>query len=105
MESLDLAALSLDELKALQTKVAKAIETYEDRRRKEAAAELEAQAKALGFTLAELSDFSKKTKAALPPKYRHPSDPDLTWSGRGRKPGWIKDAEDSGKSLDDFLIA
>jgi DNA-binding protein H-NS len=28
----------------------------------------------------------------------------VTWSGRGRQPGWIKEALAKGKGLDDFLI-
>lgn len=38
------------------------------------------------------------------PKYRHPENAELTWSGRGRKPSWIAEALDAGKSLDDFAI-
>ena len=104
MNDMDLSELSLDELKTLHSKVAKAIDSFEDRRRKEAAAEVEAKARALGFTLADLYDVSQKTKSVLPPKYRHPENHSLTWSGRGRKPGWIKDATDAGTDLDTFLI-
>jgi DNA-binding protein H-NS len=34
-------------------------------------------------------------KAAL--KYRHPDSPGLVWSGRGKKPGWIRDLEQQGR--------
>jgi len=27
-----------------------------------------------------------------------------TWSGRGRKPGWVVDALATGDNMDDFLI-
>ncbi|WP_299842663.1 H-NS histone family protein [uncultured Jannaschia sp.] len=108
MADIDLDSLSLDELKALQKDVNKAVEEYDERRKKEARAEVEAKARELGFTLAELVDGSgkagKKGKAPQPAKYRHPENASLTWSGRGRQPGWIKDALANGTSLDELLI-
>lgn len=51
---------------------------------------------------------AKKSAAAavrkpVPPKYRNP-ETDATWSGRGKPPRWISDAEQNGKSRNDFLI-
>jgi DNA-binding protein H-NS len=37
-------------------------------------------------------------------KYRHPENPDLSWSGGGRQPTWIREAIDAGRSLTDFEI-
>ncbi|WP_229467585.1 H-NS histone family protein [Massilia sp. Mn16-1_5] len=34
-------------------------------------------------------------------KYRNPEDPDQRWSGRGRKPAWVKAWVASGKSFED----
>lgn len=106
MAKIDLAKLNLDELKALQKDVAKAIDQYEAKKRKEALDAVEALAKEKGFSLAELTGAApaKKGKPALPPKYKHPENPSLTWSGRGRQPAWIKEGLESGKSLEDFLI-
>lgn len=42
-------------------------------------------------------------KKPVPPKYRNPNTND-TWSGRGKAPRWITEAESAGKSRDDFLI-
>jgi DNA-binding protein H-NS len=39
----------------------------------------------------------------VPPKYRNP-ETDATWSGRGKPPRWITEAEAAGKSRDSFLI-
>jgi len=103
----DLQDMSLDELKRLQKDVAKAIENFEERRRREALAAVEAKASEMGFTLAELTGASggkKSGKTKSPPKYQHPENPSLTWTGRGRKPDWIKEGLEAGKSLDDFLI-
>jgi DNA-binding protein H-NS len=105
---MDLSAMSLDELKTLQKDVEKAITTFEERKRVEALAAVEATAKQMGFSLAELTGGKSKGKAATGasvPKYVHPENPAVTWTGRGRQPGWIKEALKAGKSLDDFLIA
>ena len=53
----------------------------------------------------EISDLlPPKEKAKAPPKYQDPNDPTKTWSGKGKPPQWVKDALDSGKTLDDLLI-
>ena len=108
MADIDLDSLSLDELKALQKDVNKAVENYDAKRKREAQAEVEARARELGFTLAELVDGTgkagKKGKAPQPARYRHPENASLTWSGRGRQPGWIKEALANDTSLDEFLI-
>ncbi|MEM9432145.1 MAG: H-NS histone family protein [Pseudomonadota bacterium] len=96
--------LSLDELKALQKQVAKAIDEFEENRRKEALAAVEAKAKEFGFSLADLSGKPKAKANSPKAKYRHPENPTLTWSGRGRQPVWIKEGLDAGKSLDDYAI-
>lgn len=43
-------------------------------------------------------------KRPVPPKYRH-SETGETWTGRGKPPRWITNAEAEGKTRDDFLIA
>ena len=44
----------------------------------------------------------KRAPAAI--KYRHPDEPNLTWTGRGRQPLWVKAAEDTGYTLADLLV-
>lgn len=46
-----------------------------------------------------------QAKTSLPPKYRHPDNPDLTWAGRGRMPLWIKGLMDDGVPLSDLRIS
>lgn len=38
------------------------------------------------------------------PKFRNPSQPAQTWSGRGKQPRWLAAQLRSGKKLNDFLI-
>jgi DNA-binding protein H-NS len=101
----DLEALSLSELKKMQKDVAKAISTFEDRQKAEARAKVEALARDMGYSLAELvGTETKSSRAPAAAKYRHPENPALTWTGRGRKPQWFVDALAAGKTANDLVI-
>lgn len=103
---IDLNSLSLKELKDLQSQVARAISSFEDRRKKEALAELEDAARRMGFTLSELTASApqRKSRTVAAPKYANPANPSETWTGRGRKPKWMEAALKAGRSPDDLLI-
>jgi len=93
MASIDLSSLSLSELKQLQKDVQRAIEGFAHRKKQEAMSALEAKAQELGFSLSDLLGTKKVRKSSgTAPKYRHPENPEVTWSGRGRKPGWFSAA-------------
>ena len=105
MADFDLEAPSLSELKKMQKDVAKAIATFEDRQKAEARAKVEAVARELGYSLAELvGTETKSARAPAAAKYRHPENPALTWSGRGRKPQWFVDALAAGTTAGDMEI-
>jgi DNA-binding protein H-NS len=60
---------------------------------------VEAFARNLGYSLAELVGTEMKTaRAYAPAKYRHPENPARSWSGRGRKPQWFVDALAAGRN-------
>jgi DNA-binding protein H-NS len=68
-------------------------------------------AKALGLSVA--GQPQKKVRAAhgtaAPkakgiPKYRKSIDPNITWSGKGRKPEWVVTYLGNGGALEDLLI-
>lgn len=102
----DISKLVLTELKQLQRDLNQAIASYEDRKRSEALTELNERAKELGFSLAELTGTRKprKTSGPVGPKYRHPENPEITWSGRGRRPGWFEAATKAGKSPESMAV-
>ena len=105
MTDFNLEAMSLKELRQLQKDLTKAISTFEDRHKAEARAKLEAIAKEMGYSLADLIGVEVKTsRAPAVAKYGHPENAALTWSGRGRKPQWFVAALTSGKSADDLAI-
>ncbi|MGI3212088.1 H-NS family nucleoid-associated regulatory protein [Roseovarius tibetensis] len=101
---MNLETLSLDELKKLRKDVDKAIETYEARQLAEAREKLEAQARELGFSLEAIVGASKTGNTKRLPRYRHPENPTLTWTGMGRKPKWFIDAIEAGMTKDDLRI-
>ncbi len=103
--NVDLNKLSLKELKELQSQVAKAISGFEDRRKREALAELEEKARAMGFSLAELTGASTPRKRSPSmAKYANPANKADTWSGRGRKPRWFSEALAKGRKPEDMAI-
>lgn len=101
----NLENLSLKELRALRNRVDQAIESFEDRRRRDALSAAEQVLREHGFSLAELTGGKSGRKAAkAAPKYANPKDPSQTWSGRGRRPAWVIEHLDAGNGLDDLAI-
>ena len=105
---MDLSTLTLPQLKQLHTKIARELEVRERLSKNDFLKKLEKMARDEGLSLADVlpgggtaaaspssgkgrrkSKLAKK-KAPLPPKYAHPNNRELTWSGRGRKPGWFE---------------
>ena len=102
---MDIDALSLNELKALRSKVDRAIVTYEERKKKEAYAELDEIARKMGYPLAEiLSMVEAKPRKTVAAKYANPANPAETWSGRGRKPRWFEAAIKAGEPAESMAV-
>lgn len=102
---MELDKLSLKELKDLQSQVAKAIASFEDRKKKAAVAKLEEQARELGFSLAELMGTPVvRKRAPATAKYANPANSSETWSGRGRKPRWFEAALAAGRNPEDLAV-
>jgi DNA-binding protein H-NS len=103
--NIDLNSLNLKELKELQTAVNKAVSGFEDRKRKEALSRVEEAARALGFTLSELTGTAvPRKRSPAVPKYANPANKSETWSGRGRKPRWFAAALKAGKKPEQMAI-
>ncbi|TBN40444.1 H-NS histone family protein [Paracoccus subflavus] len=102
--TIDLDKMTLKELRDLRAKLDRAINSYEDRKRREALAAIEEAAREHGFNLAELTGGKPRRIGTVPPKYINPEDPTMTWTGRGRKPRWVQDSLEGGKQLEDLLI-
>ncbi|MEN8935310.1 H-NS family nucleoid-associated regulatory protein [Planktotalea arctica] len=100
---MDLNTLTLKELKKLRKDVDKTINDFENRKKREALAELEKKAAEMGFSLSDLTSTGK-IKTVSAPKYANPADSSQTWTGRGRIPQWMKALEAAGGSRDDTLL-
>ncbi len=60
----------------------------------------------MGYSLAELAGAEvKAARGSATANYRHPANPGLTWSGRGRKPQWFVEAIEAGRTPGDLAIA
>jgi DNA-binding protein H-NS len=102
----DLNKMTRSDLQKLKKDVESALATLERRQKAEAKKAAEEIAKKHGFSLGELvgKERGKGKKSPAPAKYRNPANPDQTWSGRGRQPGWIKVGMSKGKKMSDFAI-
>lgn len=113
---MELQGMSLSELNELSRRAAELAE----RTRRESLATYRAETikriEADGYTLADLgfvpinrqrvADAGDKPKVRRPakPKYRHPNNPEQTWTGRGKHPIWVRDALSVGYTLEQMLI-
>ncbi|WP_299970590.1 H-NS histone family protein [uncultured Roseobacter sp.] len=111
--ALNLKNKSSKDLTKLIADAEKQLKKLEAQEKKQALAAAVKAAKQHGFDLAEIVPSSRsvkrpaqrsKPKAPAKPKYAHPENPALTWSGRGRQPVWFKEAVAAGKRLEDLAI-
>ena len=59
----------------------------------------------MGYSLAELIGSAvNPSRVPAAPKYRHPENPAVTWSGHGRRPQWFVEALEAGKTAGDLAI-
>ena len=102
---INLNTMPLKDLKDLQSQVAKAIGSFEDRQKKSALADLEEYARAKGYDLGALTGTAvPRKRAPAAPKYANPANKSDTWSGRGRKPRWYIEALAKGRKPEDLAV-
>lgn len=106
--SINFNEYSLEDLKQLQDDLEKAIKSKAKEAKKTALQQIHNIANEHGLDLDEVLDGlknpAKKTAGKVAPKYKNPADDSQTWTGRGRKPKWVEEWLNSGKSLDDLAI-
>lgn len=103
---MNLDSYNSQELRELKAEIDREIKKRRREEIREAQRELRTVAERYGFSLSELvsSQGAAPGSARGIPKFGHPEDPSKTWSGRGRKPGWIKEWEEQGRSIDELLL-
>lgn len=106
---MDLSKLTIPELHDLRQKIDKEIAGRRKAEQKKAKQELKEVAKRYGFALSDLvgagaaSGARSKSHAAIV-RFKHSQNPRKTWSGRGRKPMWVKEWESQGGSLEELRV-
>ena len=103
-----LKGLSLGELGTLNKRITREIEVRERAGKADVIKKLRKLAAAEGFALEELLSVPPQPQATAPAKakrgrkavaqkraplpirYAHPGNPELKWSGRGRRPSWVE---------------
>lgn len=102
---IDLSAMSRAELVKLKEKVETALKAAEARALRDARKAAEKVVAEFGFSFEQVAETRggvKRSKAA--PRYRNPDNPEQTWTGRGRKPGWVHEALAKGADISDLEI-
>lgn len=100
---INLADYSIEDLVNLIKNAESMLEQKVAERKKEAKKEIKELASVYGFELNDLFE-NKRVKKSVPVKYRHPENPTLSWTGRGRQPNWLKEELETGKSINEFEV-
>jgi DNA-binding protein H-NS len=114
MEKLDFGAMPLDDLWALHEEISNVLSTRiiaEKRQLESRLIQLSRGKHAKESVVLELK--ATRTNRERPrrkyprvfPKYQNPAVPSETWSGRGKRPGWLVSALKAGGTIEDFRIA
>lgn len=100
MSSIDLSALSLDELQAIKANIDDHIANaaqQEINTLNEMAEALKARCEENGVDVRTLDIFR------TPPKFVNPHNPDQSWSGRGKRPKWLIELDEKGIQLEPLV--
>lgn len=101
---MELDKLSYAELVALKNKVDNEIKSREHEEKARAKKQIVELARAHGLSIEEVLGKGGAPRKPVEAKYRHPQHPELTWTGRGRKPVWVQELLAAGKTLQDIAI-
>jgi len=112
---MDLSKLSQDELNQLNKEIdMELMRRHRDKVRK-ARRQIRELARSYGLSMTDLIPGSVRARRSGTSSYgktaqrgvrlAHPGDPSKTWSGRGRKPTWLKEWEAAGHSTEHLRVA
>ena len=116
--TIDISGLSKPEVIALAKRVERAIAAFDAQNLARARKEAQRVAREYGVSVEDLMGAAPspakskskpkskpKRRGKVAPKYRNPTDPSQTWTGRGRQPAWVAEALSSGACLADLSIS
>lgn len=98
--------LSEQELQTVIENAEKALKNKQAHKRKEVIAKIKELAASIDV-IVEIHEPKKKftrkgEKIAI--KYRHPDDPNKTWTGRGVAPKWMQELQSAGHQRSEFEV-
>jgi DNA-binding protein H-NS len=107
MHKLDLQSVPLEELWSLHEEIARILSGRISAHKRDLEQRL---LKLTGFGVVGAQGVSpengrrRRKYPRVFPKYRNPSMPEETWSGRGKRPRWLVGALTAGAKIEDFAI-
>lgn len=110
-----LKSMSYAELAETQQQIAVEMGLRREQERMLLIEELNALARARGFNLADAlpavmrmtdpeSEKTKRVRKPVAVKYRHPTQTELTWAGRGKSPRWVAEWLATGHALSELRV-
>ncbi len=108
---MDFCPFTLAELRELESRLVQEIKRREQHELTRARLQIIEIARNIGLPLRDILGMPSRGNRTGPPlgskvgaKFRHPHQPDLTWSGRGRQPIWLREALAEGISWQELSI-
>lgn len=108
MAKIDLTKLSIPELQELARDIEQEIVARREQDRERVLSQMRDLAGSIGMSLEDLLKQERGRDRARVPgtvvavRYRHPENAALTWAGRGKRPQWIVEWLESGRTLDEL---
>jgi DNA-binding protein H-NS len=102
MKQSKLEAMPLDDLWKLHETVIAILDSKLTAQKRELEKRLEELGRKFGGSADHRSQRRPNPKAS--PKFQNPKQPSQTWTGRGKRPRWVSEMLEAGKSLDEFRI-
>lgn len=103
MATADISKMSYAELAEMQQKIAAKMAEQRAAEISTIAEEVKTRCANTGIKVEEVIAMLSRRAPATNVKYRDPKS-GKTWTGRGKRPGWINDAINGGKNLEDFAV-
>jgi len=104
MPEINLQDLSIFDLQRLSEEIDDENERRSLDAKKKAVSQMKELAASVGMSIEEVMAYSAAKRAKGQPKYQNPEDPRQTWTGRGKRPQWIKTAIEQGRNLDEMRL-
>lgn len=96
--------LSDDNLIALQEQISRELEQRIVQKSKDALQAIKTLIDDYGISIDQVKRLYEVEKKPAEVKYRDTSNPENTWTGRGKRPKWLQAAIENGFPIESFLV-